>query len=42
MILLEKLELVNTVNNIALQLERQDVQIKRINKLLADLGKKLK
>lgn len=37
--MLEKLELVTAVNNIALQLESQDIQLKRIKKILADLGK---
>ncbi|KAJ6649482.1 putative OPA3-like protein [Pseudolycoriella hygida] len=37
-LLLEKQELVNTVNEIALQLERQDIQIRRLKKTLAALN----
>lgn len=38
-ILLEKKELVNTINDLALQLERQDAQLREINRVVADLGK---
>ncbi len=35
---IEKLELVNTVNDIAFYVEHQDVQLKRIKSFLAALG----
>ncbi|XP_037025428.1 putative OPA3-like protein CG13603 [Bradysia coprophila] len=39
-ILIEKLELVNTINNLEIHVERQDVQLKRIKKTLEDLAPK--
>jgi len=36
-ILLEKKELINTINDLALQLERQDAQLREINRVVADL-----
>lgn len=38
MLHLEKLELINTVNDMALHLERQDMQLKTLKKSLAILG----
>lgn len=38
-ILMEKKELVNTINDLALQLERQDAQLREINRVVAELGK---
>lgn len=38
MILMEKKELVNTINDLALQLERQDAQMRELNRVVADLG----
>ncbi|KAG4078572.1 hypothetical protein HA402_002686 [Bradysia odoriphaga] len=36
-ILMEKKELVNTINDLALQLERQDAQLREINRVVAEL-----
>ncbi len=40
LILMEKKELVNTINDLALQLERQDAQLREINRVVAELGKR--
>lgn len=37
-ILVEKKELINTINDLALQLERQDAQLRELNRVVADLG----
>ncbi|KAJ6626580.1 putative OPA3-like protein [Pseudolycoriella hygida] len=37
LILIEKKELLNTINDLALQLERQDAQLREINRVVADL-----
>lgn len=34
----EKRELTNTINDLALHLERQDAQIRELNRTVADLG----
>lgn len=34
----EKRELTNTINDMALHLERQDAQIRELNRTVADLG----
>lgn len=38
LILQEKLELNNTISDLALRLERQDAQIREMNRVVADLG----
>lgn len=38
MVLQEKAELMNTLRDLALQLERQDAQIREMNRVVADLG----
>lgn len=38
MILQEKRELNNTLSDLALQLERQDAQIRELSRTIADLG----
>lgn len=40
-ILVEKKELINTINDLALQLERQDAQLREINRVVAELGNKV-
>lgn len=37
-IIVEKKELINTINDLALQLERQDAQLRELNRVVADLG----
>lgn len=39
MITQEKAELINTLRDLALQLERQDAQIREMNRVVAELGK---
>lgn len=36
---MEKRELHNTINDMALHLVRQDAQIRELNRIVADLGK---